>query len=397
MAESEMPQRALGDAPPLPADPPHDFANFDYLRLVAAAMVIFSHSFTVAQGHERNEPLVRLLGPDNILAIYGVCIFFVISGFLITMSAARSPTLLNYAAARILRIYPALIACQLLMALILGAIFSSVGPIAFVKGLEWARYAYWYSIDVAMSWDIPTVVFFDAPDGAGAGLNGSLWTIQQELFCYVVIGLLRAARLLRWYVVLGVFVLSFPSSLIPWSRNDVEVIMAAIDWRIEDARVYDYFWVGSSFFMGSLIHFLWAKFGRLRAWPMALCAIVLAYAVYRGRVYDLFPLYAAYPLLWFATSRRLALPSLKKFGDISYGVYLYGWPMQMLVRGLWGPGISWWMLFILSLLAACLCGYLSWHLLEKRMLRLKRFFGARPGETKSLADAAPEKAQTRAW
>lgn len=60
-----------------------EYPNFLFIRLIAAATVIFSHAFLIAEGIEDNEPLVRLLGPHNILGIYGVFIFFFASGFLL--------------------------------------------------------------------------------------------------------------------------------------------------------------------------------------------------------------------------------------------------------------------------------------------------------------------------
>lgn len=353
-----------------------EFTNFDYLRLIAASSVIFSHSFTIAQGTEANEPFVRLMGPDNIIAIYGVCVFFMISGFLITMSAVNSRTIIEYVASRLLRIYPAMVACQTVTALVLGAMFSTIGALAYIRGLDWLRYAYYYSIDVAMSWDIPTVIFYYDPKGTGLGLNGALWTIQQELFCYVLIGCLRALGILRWWSVLTLLLVSLPY-LMPWSRNNVDVIMDAINWSIDDTRVYDYFWVGPSFFAGACIFFWWNRERRLPEWPLLPSLGLFIYAVYRQHYYDLFPLYFTYPLLYLATTDRIRMPSLKRFGDISYGVYLYGWPMQMMIRGLWGAGITWWQLYILAQIAAGICGYASWHLLERPMLSLKRYFRPR--------------------
>src|SRR3954471_20861336 len=67
-----------------------EFINFDALRLFAAVSVIFSHAFVVVEGSIVNEPLARLLGPGHIFGAYGVCTFFVISGFLICRSFERS-------------------------------------------------------------------------------------------------------------------------------------------------------------------------------------------------------------------------------------------------------------------------------------------------------------------
>src|SRR5262249_32074626 len=79
------------------------YSNFDFIRVVAAASVIFSHSFLIAEGTEKDEPFERLFGGHNILGIYGVFIFFIISGFLVTQSAYRSGSLSRFVWKRFLR------------------------------------------------------------------------------------------------------------------------------------------------------------------------------------------------------------------------------------------------------------------------------------------------------
>ena len=60
--------------------------NFDALRLVAAAAVVFSHSFLIVEGTQDHEPLIWLTGNQSILGLVGVFVFFAISGFLVTQS-----------------------------------------------------------------------------------------------------------------------------------------------------------------------------------------------------------------------------------------------------------------------------------------------------------------------
>ena len=101
------------------------FDGFDGLRLLAAFAVIFSHAFLLATGSEAGEPLVRILGPGNILGLYGVFTFFIISGFLLARSLSINARPLNYAVNRALRIFPGFIVCVLLTALLFGPLFSS--------------------------------------------------------------------------------------------------------------------------------------------------------------------------------------------------------------------------------------------------------------------------------
>ena len=67
------------------------FPGFDGLRLAAATSVLFSHAFLIAEGTDDSEPLRHLLGPGNIIGLYGVFTFFIISGFLLTRSLATGP------------------------------------------------------------------------------------------------------------------------------------------------------------------------------------------------------------------------------------------------------------------------------------------------------------------
>jgi peptidoglycan/LPS O-acetylase OafA/YrhL len=107
------------------------YPNFDLIRLVAASSVIFSHAFLIGEGTEKNEPLVRLLGVGNIAGIYGVWVFFIISGLLVTQSAIGTRSVARFLWKRFLRIYPALIVCAVVCGIVVGALFSTIGPKAY--------------------------------------------------------------------------------------------------------------------------------------------------------------------------------------------------------------------------------------------------------------------------
>jgi peptidoglycan/LPS O-acetylase OafA/YrhL len=63
--------------------------NFDALRLVAAASVVFSHSFLIAEGNQDHETLIWLTDNRSILGLVGVFVFFAISGFLVTQISRK--------------------------------------------------------------------------------------------------------------------------------------------------------------------------------------------------------------------------------------------------------------------------------------------------------------------
>lgn len=96
------------------------YRNFDALRLIAAGTVVVTHAFELGRRTDSSDPLVLLLGPHELLGVYGVYVFFIISGFLITRSFMRRRSLAGYLTRRVLRIFPALIVSVLACAFVVG-------------------------------------------------------------------------------------------------------------------------------------------------------------------------------------------------------------------------------------------------------------------------------------
>src|SRR5688572_4823952 len=105
---------------------PGHFAGFDGLRLVAAVAVMFSHAYLIATGSEDSEPFVRLLGPRNIVGLYGVFTFFIISGFLLARSLSANASAITYTVSRVLRILPGFVFYLAVITLLIGPLFSAM-------------------------------------------------------------------------------------------------------------------------------------------------------------------------------------------------------------------------------------------------------------------------------
>src|SRR5436190_13103894 len=103
------------------------FVGFDGLRLIAATSVLFSHAFLIAEGTEDGEPLRHLLGPGNIIGLYGVFTFFIISGFLLTSSLAKGVGAVQFSINRFLRITPGFLFCLATTSLLIGAAVTPLG------------------------------------------------------------------------------------------------------------------------------------------------------------------------------------------------------------------------------------------------------------------------------
>jgi peptidoglycan/LPS O-acetylase OafA/YrhL len=323
--------------------------NFDAVRLAAALSVVFSHSFLIAEGSEANEPFARITGNQCILGLVGVFVFFVISGYLVTESYCRHPAPGRFALRRMLRIYPGLIVNVLICALLLGPVVSSLPIAAYLVNPELRQF-----IVKALTLDpgplrLPGVLFAD--NSVGLLINGSLWTLRYEVMMYLMILLLGAARLLRLstavtLTAIGILAVYFENALKPLGD------LGEMAWFL------------GFFGAGMVLSFLRDRL--VFDWRYALLSIAgLVAFVWLGRLIMLFPLAGAYLVIYLARRHDRWLGYSKYLGDLSYGLYIYGWPAEQLVMYLSGGRAAWWVVFFGSLAIALPAAWLSWQGVEK--------------------------------
>ena len=330
--------------------------NFDAVRLLAALSVVFSHSFLIAEGSEASEPFVWLTGNQCILGLVGVFVFFIISGYLVTGSFCRQPQPGRFALRRFLRIYPGLAVNLLICAFILGPLVTSLPVGAYLVGPELGDFLYKGFTLNPGPMQLPGVLFAD--NSVGLLINGSLWTLRYEAMMYVLVLILGLAGLLRLTTALavtgiGIAAVGFEQQLKPFGDFG------------EAAWFFGFFGSGMVlYFVRDRLVFDW------RGVLIALAA--LAFFVWIGRFIMLFPLAGAYLVLGFARRHDPVLDYSRYFGDLSYGLYVYGWPSEQLVMWLSGGRANWWQIFLGSLCIALPAAWLSWHGIEKWALRLGR-------------------------
>ena len=325
--------------------------NLDAVRLAAAVMVLYGHSFVFLG---QPEPLFLSWLP---LGPLGVFIFFTISGYLVSESWARDPNLLRFFQRRLLRIFPGLAVCILLTVLVLGPWLTTL-PLKdyFANQHAWG---YLQNIALHIVYYLPGV--FEHNRVANA-VNGSIWSLPVEFLMYIVVAVVGVLHGNRW-TMLALAVASAATCVL-WAQVTQEMLVV-FNFDLRQAFICGtYFWVGACFQKFELKRHLTLSVAMLAMFAM-LCleprTQLLAWASW-----VLLPIV----VLAFGFAHSPWLARLTSSGDYSYGIYIYAFPLQQSVVYLW-PQIG-----IGTYLLVCMAGtlvfaILSWHLVECRALALK--------------------------
>ncbi len=326
----------------------HHDNNFDTLRIMAAIAVLVSDSIPIAYGEAGVQPLAALSGGQTNLGAAAVLVFFVISGFLITRSFHQRPMPLRFLKACILRIFPGLSLALIFTAGVLGPVITPLPLAPYFTDFDTSQYVYGGLSLVWMQYDLPGV-FEGNP--AGEVINGSLWTLGYGFLMYFVVLGLGMARLLNRRIVLALWI---------------------------GALVLSWNWVGGNYlafgtpFLSGAVLYLWRDRIPLD-WRLALVsAAALVDSVATGSFRLGFATFGAYLVIYLALAPSAPLPNLARWGNLSYGIYIFAWPIQQTVALLLGPAVAWYWDTALSLPPVLSLAWLSWHFVEKPALSLKR-------------------------
>ena len=156
--------------------------SFGVIRLVMALAVLVSHAVFLTTGRVELEPLYRWTGYS--LGQHGVQVFFILSGILVAQSLFKSGSVRDYAIARGLRVFPALIVCVLLTALVLGPMLSEL-PLWLYLRDTWTFTYIAKTISLSTgSAELPALFQDNIVPRA---VNTSVWTLKYEVLCYAIL------------------------------------------------------------------------------------------------------------------------------------------------------------------------------------------------------------------
>jgi peptidoglycan/LPS O-acetylase OafA/YrhL len=340
--------------------------GFDTLRIALAFSVIGWHSFHIAAGEP--HPLADL----HFFWFPGYAIlsmFFALSGFLITASATRL-LLGNFILNRGLRIVPALLVEVVLSAIVLGAIFTTLPLSEYFRSDGFWRY--FGNVAGFVSLTLPGV-FESNPDHA---VNASLWTIPFEIGCYVLMaGLILCKCLHRPRLVLMLCAAFGVIAVAIYLADPAFTSTSSLDPRDiftgKGSRLFISFLLGIAIYLYRFD----IEYSRRTALACLLfCLLVAAVGPLPGALLNVFVTPAlAYLTAYLGVTDLPKLPLFHR-GDYSYGVYLYGYPLQQTIVAIWPSHAGVAVVFILAAFATTAFAMFSWHVIELPILKLRSRF-----------------------
>ena len=321
-------------------------------------MVLLSHAPEMMDGNASRELFHRFVGTNMTFGSVGVDGFFILSGYLIVQSWDRDPELWNFLRKRLLRIVPGYAVAVLLSVLVAGRLAPAVPHFFAHLG---ARFA--VSILLLREPITPAVMAGVHPPT----VNGSLWSIMYEFRCYLLVALCGLAGLVRKGVPwMAMTVLSFCLAYAPFAQH-----LVWHRYKMLTGEPLTIYRLTGTFLLGGCFYLYRDRIPYRPATAAAAAALLLLGHILCRPYFELFfVLCAGYLLFYLGQISLRALAFMRHIPDISYGVYLYGWPVEALWT--WYRHGSPWVTFAVSCVLCALLGWLSWEFVERPMLTLKR-------------------------
>jgi peptidoglycan/LPS O-acetylase OafA/YrhL len=335
--------------------------GFNLVRLCCALLVVVYHAWQLARSGAGADPVSAILAPHADLGSIAVSVFFLVSGIFVTQSWMRDPHVGRYAARRLVRILPGLFACLLLTTLAAVAFFSDTGIAGMLRGEPW-RFIFGSTILHGLQYIIPAEELRIPGVLGGIDLNGPLWTLYWEARMYVMVALLGVCAMLpqrTWLRAAAIFLL-LAANLFP-------TVLSGYIWEVR-------WW---SFFLAGMI--LQTLAPTVRAGLVHVLGALVLIALNSTRFQAMtgssltffgLALLLGAIALWAGTARGPQLAHIRRH-DYSYGIYIYHWPVILMVREVLPP-VAPPLLLAATLAVLVPLAMLSWHFVERPTIDFAR-------------------------
>ncbi len=334
--------------------------NFGFLRLFFASLVIVSHSPEIIDQNRSREILTNIFGTISFGEL-AVDSFFLISGYLILKSFYSTSTVKSYFTKRILRIYPGFIVASLFCIFVVTPLAGGLSLILNLHPTDWLT-----AFTKLLILDSPAV------DGLLMGnepfaLNGAMWSVWLEFLCYASIPVFFLLGLHKkpLYIVVTITTASLFLFLLI-THKDI--------WLPYPLRISAYLSTRllSAFLIGGAFYYFRDKIIWTRNLSLASFALLIVCLNYKYTAELGYFVFGGYLIFNFALNyKNKILNQIGTKNDISYGVYLYAWPIQMLIVQRY-PEISPILMTLITMACVAVLGYLSWIYIEQPFIKMKK-------------------------
>jgi len=333
--------------------------NFDFIRLILATLVIVSHSYPLTG---QDEILSVVTNGQITFGSLAVHCFFILSGYFIFLSLKRSKSLKDYFWKRLLRLYPALIVLLIFTFFLIP--FLYVGnhltstlktyPEYFLGGISL------YNVQFFISG-----VFENNP--YRKTINGSLWSLSYEFTLYVITSFFFLIKKSRTVYIIMACLVGLCILLSLYKTDFLKSYFSVI--LLETNNLYK---LAAYFLAGSFLTCIDLQKINNHILRSVLLMILLA-----SLFFNIYPFVAPIALPLFILLLGISATNYistwgENVGDISYGVYIYGFLVQQVFMNYFN--LQPFVLTIFSIPVTYLLAYGSWHLVEKKMLKYKNLF-----------------------
>lgn len=332
----------------------------DIIRFFAAILVIICHSFPLSYGNTTSDYLARYT--DNRLSFGGLAvgIFFVFGGFLISKSMENKKNAATFFKARCKRIFPSLIFVVLVIVFVIGPIVTDLTIREYFSSME--TYKYLGNIFLIPIHNLPGV--FEKNIYASV-VNGALWTLPVEFMCYIMIYIAYK---------IGIFEKKKFAFTIPFAIVIIILLIFIRDnFIISVVRPVILYYIG----LGMYVFRDKIKLTKKCFWTSVFCFILLI-----GLKLDIIAMISVFPyiMMYLAFGTKKKFINFSKNGDISYGMYLWGWPVAQIVCMIFGKKMEWYVNSIIVITLSIVFGYITYVIVERKILNI----GGKDGKRKDI-------------
>ncbi|WP_197491212.1 acyltransferase family protein [Planctomyces sp. SH-PL62] len=333
--------------------PPGDRDNaVGLMRFVLTSLVILSHSFHFYGVSHTLDPMARATWAQYTLGRLAVDAFFVLSGFLVARSWETSRGLTDFLKKRAARVYPGFFVAIAFATLVAAPWLVARGGTAAWSAPFWSGIA------------LPALML----DYGNLGVNGSLWTIRYDFYYYLFIGMVGWAGMFSkrwpvlamwaasWLVYASWFKAGLPAGIDEQHPRLLTCFLAgAVCYAYRHRIPVKWSWFAVS--MAVLV--LYSEDWSYRYWPYRLMPVI-------------FPIFGTYAVLFAAFRPGARAAKFAWLGDYSYGLFLYAYPVQLILLTAYRSKLNSFTLFLSAWAIAGALAFLSLYLVERPIMRLSR-------------------------